>query len=210
MRSILAISVGALITLGLAGCNLPPPAQTVTPVAVVESSVPLPYPTETATEAPTPTPTMSAPGDWQTYTDKDYSFSISYPPEGQVISQQDHTVRILLPIIEVTNLVEKFIDVTVVENADPCVSQNPGAGQLQSVNVNGMSFLEERGADAGAGQVYEWMAYSTVKNNVCVSLSFVLHSSNPGNYSTPPSLFDMAAESDIFALILDSFAWLNP
>ena len=73
-----------------------------------------------------------------------------------------------------------------------------------------IQFLEESGADAGAGHFYEWIAYSTSKNNVCASLTFVLHSTNPGNYTTPPPLFDKPAESDVFAPILATFAWLNP
>jgi len=142
--------------------------------------------------------------------DQAYGFTFRYPAEGQIVSQQDHSARISLPIAQGTNLVEKFIDVAVTENVNPCVSQNPGVSQSQQVMVNGISFLEESGADAGAGQLYEWLAYSTSQDTVCVSLTFVLHSTNRGNYATPPPLFDKPAESDIFAPILATFAWLNP
>jgi len=148
--------------------------------------------------------------DWQTYTDQTYGFTFRYPAEGQIVNQQDHSARISLPFMPGTNLAEKFIDVAVMENADPCVSQIPGVSQSQLLTVNGIPFLEESGADAGAGHFYEWIAYSTSKNNVCASLTFVLHSTNPGNYTTPPPLFDKPAESDVFAPILATFAWLNP
>jgi hypothetical protein len=211
MRSYSKIVLVLTLAFVLAGCcNLPAPSPAVTPVAGKESPTSV-LPSDTpVTEQATLTPTASVPANWQTYTDQAYGFTYRFPSEGQIVSQQDHTARISLPVTQGTNLVEKFIDVAVMENTDPCVSQNPGVNQSQALMVNGVPFLEESGADAGAGQFYEWVAYSTSRNNVCVSLSFVLHSTNPGNYATPPPLFDKPAESDIFASILATFAWLNP
>jgi hypothetical protein len=40
-----------------------------------------------------------------------------------------------------------------------------------------------------------------------VTIAFVLHSANAGNYPTPPPPFDKAAESAIFPTILSTFAW---
>ena len=211
MRSCSKIVLVLTLAFVLAGCcNLPAPSPAVTPVAVIESPTPVMPLDMLATEQPTLAPTASVPANWQTYTDQAYGFTFRYPAEGQIVSQQDHSARISLPFMPGTNLVEKFIDVAVTENADPCVSQNPGVYQSQPLMVNGIPYLEESGADVGAGQFYEWVAYSTSRNNVCVILSFVLHSTNPGNYATPPPLFDKAAESDIFASILATFAWLNP
>jgi len=210
MRSCFKIVLMLFMAFALAGCNLPTPSPTVAPVAVIESPTPTLPPEMPATEQALPAPTASVPAGWQTYTDQAYGFTFRYPAEGQIVSQQDHSAHISLPVAQGTNLVEKFIDVEVTENANPCVSQNPGVSQSQQVTVNGISLLEESGADAGAGQLYEWLAYSTSQDNVCVSLTFVLHSTNPGNYATPPPLFDKPAESDIFPPILATFAWLNP
>jgi len=211
MRSCSKIVLVLTLAFVLAGCcNLPAPSPAVTPVVVIESPTPVMPLDMLATQQPTLPPTASVPANWQTYTDQTYGFTFRYPAQGQIVSQQDHSARISLPVTQGTNLVEKFIDVAVTEDADPCVSQNPGVSQSQPLTVNDIPFLEESGADAGAGQFYEWLAYSTSKNNVCASLTFVLHSTNPGNYSTPPPLFDKAAESDIFAPILATFAWLNP
>ncbi|MBU2610316.1 MAG: hypothetical protein KJ606_05145 [Chloroflexi bacterium] len=204
-RTVLVLS----LAFGLAGCNLPTPAPAVTPMRASPTSL-LPGDTPIATKQPTLAPTAAVPANWQTYTDQAYGFTFRYPAQGQIVSRQDHSARISLPVTQGTNLVEKFIDVAATENADPCVSQNPGVSQSQPLTVNGIPFLEESGADAGAGQVYEWLAYSTSKNNVCVSLTFVLHSTNPGNYLTPPPLFDKTAESKLFSSILATFAWLNP
>lgn len=210
MRPYFKILFVMSLALVLAGCNLPAPAPVVTAVATAEPPKPTLPPEMPLTAPPTLPPTEAVPANWQTYTDQEYGFTFRYPAAGQISGQQDHWARISLPVAPDTNLVEKFIDVTAVENADPCVSQNPGVSQSQQVTVNGIPFLEERGADAGAGQIYEWLAYSTSRNDICVSLSFVLHSANPGNYSNPPPLFDKAAESDVFAPILASFAWTNP
>jgi hypothetical protein len=199
-------SVILSLVLALAACNLPTPAPVVTAVATAEPPKPT-LPPEMPSAAP---PTEAVPANWQTYTDQAYGFTFRYPPRGEVTNRQDHAARISLPIAPDTNLIEKFIDVNAAKNVNPCASQNPGASQSQPVTVNGRTFLEERGADAGAGQVYEWLAYSTSHNNVCVSLSFVLHSANPNNYAVPPPLFDKAAEADVFAPILDSFAWPSP
>jgi photosystem II stability/assembly factor-like uncharacterized protein len=38
-------------------------------------------------------------------------------------------------------------------------------------------------------------------------MDFVLHSLNPGNYSTPPPVFDKAAESLVFAQMMGTFGW---
>jgi len=210
MRSYSRIELVLSLAFILAGCNLPAPLPVITPEMVIKSPTPIMTLTLLATEQPTLLPTASVPANWQTYTDQTYGFTFRYPAEGQIVSQQDHSARISLPFKPGTNLVEKFIDVAVTEDADPCLSQNPGVSQSQPLTVNGIQFLEESGADAGAGQFYEWLAYSTSKNNVCASLSFVLHSTNPDNYSTPPPLFDKPAESDIFAPILATFAWMNP
>jgi hypothetical protein len=64
------------------------------------------------------------------------------------------------------------------------------------------------GGDAGAGHHHEWVGYSTLKNNACISMDFVLHSLN-GSYPPPPD-FDKVAESAVFLQIMQTFAWLSP
>ena len=75
--------------------------------------------------------------------------------------------------------------------------------------INGIQFLKETGGDAGAGHIHQWVAYSTVRDNTCVSLGFILHSLNPGNFPTPPPVFDLSAESAVFEQIIETFAWLT-
>jgi hypothetical protein len=74
--------------------------------------------------------------------------------------------------------------------------------------INGISFLKQTGGDAGAGNLHEWVAYSTLKNNDCISMDFVLHSLNPGNFATPIPVFDKAAESAVFTQVMSTFSWM--
>jgi hypothetical protein len=76
----------------------------------------------------------------------------------------------------------------------------------QNVTINGIAFLKETGEDAGAGNLWDWIAYSTTKGTACISLTFILHSLNPGNFTTPPPVFDMNSESAVFSTIMSTYA----
>ena len=53
-----------------------------------------------------------------------------------------------------------------------------------SLQTDGGSFLVETGTGIALGNIYEWTSYSTLRGANCVTITFVLHSANPG--STPP------------------------
>ncbi|MEW6239278.1 MAG: NBR1-Ig-like domain-containing protein [Chloroflexota bacterium] len=190
----------------------PPVTPTVTPTATPSPTF-TPTPTATATTTPIPTPTAFT-GDWLGYTNSYYGFTLMYPPRLEDLPSQDpNYARIDLPFRGGTNLAEKYLEIIVAENLSVC--QSPLASQSiletsETVTINGIPFLKQTGGDAGAGNFYDWVAYSTLKDNVCVSLDFVLHSLNPGNFATPPPVFDEAAESAVFGAIVSTFAWLPP
>jgi hypothetical protein len=177
-------------------------------------------PTETPATIPsitdTPTATATLPpvgGDWSTYTNTKYAFDLRYPAAGQVLSQLDSYVKIALPFTPGTSLAEKHLQVYVAENVTPCRSPLGSTLSVQSsgeVVINGVSFFKESGAEGAAGQFYEWTAYSIPHDSICVSLNFILHSSNAGNYETPPPAFDPVAEKAVFEQIVATFAWLSP
>jgi len=179
--------------------SLPTPTFTSTPVV-------LPTPTFTAT----PTSPMS---NWLTFTNFKYGFEFKYPLEGQIVDgNTDNYIRIDLPFVQGTNLREKYLEAIVAENANPCRSPLATQSMLETsetVIINGISFLKETGGDGGAGNLHQWVAYSTLRDNACVSLDFILHSLNPGNFSTPPPVFDYTAESAVFGQIVSTYAWLT-
>jgi hypothetical protein len=167
----------------------------------------------TASLGPTPTPTATPVlSDWLGYTNLFYGFKFRYPPHLEDIPPQNPNYhRIELPFNHNTNLIEKYLEVFVVENANPC--QSPLATQLmqasENVTINGISFLKQTGGDAGMSHLHEWVAYSTLRGNACISMDFMLHSVAPGVYTTPPPVFDKAAESVVFSQIMSAFEWLE-
>jgi hypothetical protein len=112
------------------------------------------------------------------------------------VSQTDNSGYVTLPLVTSgTNLLSKYIQIDVREGANPCVSpavENPEGSQ--DVTINNMQFHREYGQSAGASNRYDWVAFSTISNNACISLAFILHSVNPGVYSPPPPVYDKAAE----------------
>ncbi len=145
---------------------------------------------------------------WNSFQSNNYGFSFKYPPGSTTIS---NGARTFLPITAGTNLIEKYVDVSIVEGANPCKAPDPGGpvSASENVTINGIQFLKETGSGAAAGNLYEFVAYSSMSNNACVTLSFVLHSANIGNYATPPPEFDKASESAVFDQIIKTFDWIG-
>jgi hypothetical protein len=160
----------------------------------------------------TPIPTFPTDG-WLTFTNQTYGFLFKYPPQSSVVSGgNDNFTRIDLPFVQGTNLTEKYLEMIVVENVNPCQSPLATQSILQTsevVTINGITFLKQTGEDAGVGHLHQWVAYSTINGNACISLDFILHSLNPGNFSTPPPVFNYAQESAVFEQIVSTFTWLG-
>lgn len=157
----------------------------------------------------TPVATISATASPTTYKNTKYGFQFSIPTGSTIASQSDTAGRVNLPFAAGTNLQEKYVQISVVENANPCVSPLLGT-QVTATNVtiNNISFAQQTSSEGAAGNFYDTVAYSTVHNNACISLAFVLHSTNPSNYPTPPPTYDKNAESAAFTTIINSFSWL--
>ena len=161
-----------------------------------------------ATAAPSNTPAPSA----SLYQNAKYNFKFTLPTGATIASQSDTVGRVNLPIASGTNLGEKYIQVDVVENAASCVSpvMDGASASTENVTINNIQFSKQTGQGVAAGNIYDWVAYNTVRGTACISLTFILHSSNPGVYTTPPPLFDKNAESAVFATIMNSFNWITP
>jgi hypothetical protein len=215
MRSIARWAV--VFVLGSLACMSVPVTQTpvVTSLPVLTSTAPS---TETSPPAATSTSTSIAavstpehPG-WLSYSNEACNFQLSYPPDGVLTETDGQHARIDLTIAPGTNLREKYAQIDVEPAATPCLSPlaqgyDIAALNTSTVTVNGVSYLRQQGSDAGAGNFYDWVAYSTSADCGCVSLSFVLHSLNAMNFPTPPPLFDPAAESAVLDDILSTLTW---
>jgi hypothetical protein len=181
------------------------PTVTTTPATATTTPATATTTPATATTSPTATSTQSTTANWNTYQNATYGFNFKFPPGSVISSQTDTAGRIFLPITSGTNLIEKYIDVTAVEGADPCDSPAGNPATSGNVTINGRTFLKETGTGVATGNIFDWVAYSLTNNNACVSLTFVLHSGELGNYTTPPAEFNKAAESAVFDTIMDTF-----
>jgi hypothetical protein len=183
------------------------PTSTGTATATPTTSPSTVTPTQTpGAGTPTNTPTGTDTTGWNTYQNVKYGFFFKFPPGSSIASQSDNVGRVYLPFTSGSNLIQKYVDVNVVEGASPCKDPNSTAMVTsENVTLNGIQFLQEVGSEGAAGNVYDWVGYSTQKDNACISLTFVLHSTNPGVFQTPPPLFDKAAESAIFPTIMGTF-----
>jgi cohesin domain-containing protein len=196
----------------------PTPTPVVSPVPSSTPEFPGETPTPTVSATPTsgvsPTPTATLPtSNWLTFTNLKYGFQFKYPPESQIVAgNTDNFARINLPRAPGTNLGAKYLDVIVAENANPC--QSPLATESiletsETVVINGISFLKQTGGDATAGHTNKWTAYSTSRDNACVSLDLILRAANPGSFATPPPLYDEAAETAVIGQIVSTYEWLT-
>lgn len=125
------------------------------------------------------------------------------------MSASDNGGRVNLPFTAGTNLSAKYVDVKIVEGTTPCKSSAGGATSSENVTINGIQFLKEIGSEGAAGSMYDWTGYSTLRNNACINLTFILRSVNPGNLPVPPPIFDKAAESAVFTTIINTFNWIT-
>jgi hypothetical protein len=182
------------------------PAPTSTPTANAPTLTPT-----TTSSAPTATPTSTTAAAL-TYQNVKYNFKFTLPTGATVANQSDNAGRVNLTIASGTNLSEKYIQVNVVENANPCVSPAVGGtnNPPENVTINNIQFVKRTGEEGAAGNFYDWVTYSTTRNNACISLAFILHSVNPNNFPTPIPVFDKAAESAVFTEIINTFNWITP
>jgi hypothetical protein len=185
-----------------------PAGTTAVPTTAVPSDTPTPTNTMgTPANSATPTPTTPGPTTGY-YQNTKYNFRFSLPSGARILSQSENVGQVSLPISTAgTNLLSKTIQIHVREGVTPCVSpavDNPLT--TENVTINNISFTKQTGQGAAAGNRYDWTAYSTVDNNACISLAFVLHSANRGNYATPPPEFDKTAESAVIDATMATFS----
>ena len=165
--------------------------------------------------AATPTPLPpEVPAGWVCYQNAAFGFEVCYPAASVLTTASDAHSRIDLAFLSGTNLVEKWMDVDSRAILSDCASPQaegyaPGSLDEETRTINGLEFFVQSGADAGAGNQYAWTGYSTERDGVCVSLTGVLHSTNPAMYPTPPPEYDPAGEVAVFDEIVATFRWLE-
>lgn len=210
------LKFGTLILLfgSLAACTgagiAPATESPLPPAATTLASIPTAAPPATSPAPPTSTATIQVTEGWTTYHDETYGFSLDLPPGAQVTAEQENYTRIDLPTAPGTNLAEKYLEISVLHGISPCASPQaqgyePGAIPKEPVEINGIEFIRERGSEGAAGNFYDFVAYSTEKGDACISLGFVLHSTNADNYENPPPTYEAPAEEAVIEQIINTF-----
>src|SRR5687767_2948624 len=87
-------------------------------------------------------------------------FFFRFPPGSIVVSASDNGGRVNLPFTAGTNLSSKYVDVQIVEGANPCKRSAGGATSSENVTINGIQFLKELGSEGAPGSIYDWTSYS--------------------------------------------------
>ncbi len=194
--------------------STPTATPTITQTAVTTSTV-TPTLTATATATPTATATLTPTATqvnttgWITFQNAKYGFFFKVPNGSTVQTNTDNTGKVLLPFTSGTDLTGKWIDVNIVEGANPCKSPNPmQVTSTSNVTFNNIQFFKEIGNDGTAGAFYDITAFSTVKqpNNACITLSFVLKRVDTGALPPPtPPPYDRTAEGAIIPAIMGTY-----
>lgn len=221
-RLTMAILVLAAMVLA---CSLPVliPGATQTPPAVAgpatsvqspQAGIPPTQPAAApaATIAPSPTALHA---EWPSYQSETCGFAIRFPPDATLTPGEEGRARIDLPLAAGTNLEEKYLEVACREGAVLCASPQaagyaPGSLTTEAAEINGIAFGVQSAGEGAAGNFYEWRSYSTTRGELCLSLTFILHSVNAMNYNPPLAEYDHAAESSIFGEIMSTFEWVSP
>ena len=155
--------------------------------------------------APLPTPAVPDRGTYESSA----GFSIQYPTSWQRLDTGEYPIVFATQAAPGTTLLEKRMEIDVRDLGLDCRQTTYGGAlvsdTLTSLQTDGGSFLVETGTGIAAGNIYEWTSYSTTRGFNCVTITFVLHSADPGVYATAPSPFDKAAESAIFNELLGTY-----
>jgi hypothetical protein len=163
---------------------------------------------------PVPGMTVTIPPGWHCYQNTLYAFEVCYPADALLSDETADHVRINLMYAYGTNLHGKWMDVDGRTTPPACGSPqasgyDPSAIGTEHQALAGFDFLVQSGEEGAAGSIYHWIGYSTERGGVCASMTGVLHAVEPGNYPTPPPLYDDAAERAVFVQIVNTFRWLE-
>jgi hypothetical protein len=180
--------------------STPVPATAV-PTTAIPSTASTPATPATPATPSTPASYSSA------YQNTKYNFKFALPAGATIQTQTDNVGRVSLPIvIPGTNLSEKYILVTATEGKQSCAVTNMAGGTaIVTVNINGVQFSKQTGTEGAVGSVFDWTSYATTRNNACILITFVWHSTNPDNYPNPPAKYDPAQEGAVIDTVMNTF-----
>ena len=134
---------------------------------------------------------------YEVYRNLTCGFELRYPAGGQLTRIAPDTVRIDLPFAPGTTLREKYLQIKVDSGKEYRFDNG--------IQIDGMKLRFDRGSEGAVGSIYDFIRCTVVFPDECrATLTFVLHSVNPGMFDSPPPAFDRVKEVLPFWSILAS------
>jgi len=151
-------------------------------------------------------------GSWPIYRSEKFGFLVNYPIGGNLKHDSESVVQINLPIIQGTNLRDKYLSIHCKENGVLSSPLSYGQPPLETSNVEilGHRFLRESDRDGAEGTHGEWVSYSTSRGSKVVTCSITLITTSYHAYF--PELLpriDLAAEKETLLYVISTFSWLS-
>ncbi|MFH1462639.1 MAG: hypothetical protein ABIG08_03035 [bacterium] len=155
--------------------------------------------------------------DWKTYTNEEYGFEVKHPKEGGVyFDELAGGIHIDIPFASedflkpedplVTPNIQKYLLIGVDQGIERCsISRKAIIQESDQVQVGGIEFKKEISEEYRYGAYV--IGYSTVHNQQCFRLSFIIQSSIPISSSLPESKFER--EIQIYSQMLSTFRFLE-
>lgn len=150
--------------------------------------------------------------DWKTYFNDDFGYQLQYPADGSVITENDGSIRINLPLVEKgTVLQEKYLNIKAMKMIrGVCGKTLPNETFSRSAIIHGKTFTISDGGDVAMGSIYRDTLYTTAANNICYFFTFTLHSTNPQMYNAPaPKDYNEQKETAVYTEMLSTLKFTN-
>ncbi|HZS42688.1 MAG TPA: hypothetical protein VFA52_00495 [Candidatus Paceibacterota bacterium] len=137
---------------------------------------------------------------WKTYQDNQAGFSIQYPPDFSLTEEPGQSVSLVAPIKNYFHTVlanEASLTIFDASSTCPKLEEETYSSPTKStVSSPAGTFSRSSWAGVGAGQLYDSVHYTLIKNNTCYSMLLLIHSTNGAGfyYSDPDQIAEVDAQ----------------
>jgi len=140
---------------------------------------------------------------WQEYSNYNLGFRIFFPEFTKIV-EEDNSVRIVFPVSDKTDLLDRYILITVndKENLIPPVVKGS-----REVSIDGISFKRTFWQEGAAGSIYSVLEFSS--GNSYINIKCVLHQVNVGALDREVRVTDPDKEMAFLQKIVNTFQILS-
>jgi hypothetical protein len=151
---------------------------------------------------------------WPIYQNESYKLSFRYPGEGNIEESEDF-IHINLPVLHGTNLAERTLSIHFRNDeslSSQLIQSLPTIHPSKYIDVLGLKFLRESGAEGGMSKRHELVSFSTARDSRVVTISFHLATYQAEVFGLGPGEVvevDREAAKDILLYVISSFSWTD-